>query len=84
MQAWGGCCDQGERDYRQLRGQTGPLVYPAGFLYVFSGLHWLSHGGDVASAQQLFAGLYLLTQAVVLWLYIQAQVYSPAKVIVRQ
>lgn len=26
----------GERDYRNLRGDTGPLVYPAGFVYVYS------------------------------------------------
>lgn len=26
----------GERDYYNLRGDTGPLVYPAGFVYVYS------------------------------------------------
>lgn len=26
----------GERNYRNLRGDTGPLVYPAGFIYVYS------------------------------------------------
>lgn len=26
----------GERNYRNLRGDTGPLVYPAGFVYVYS------------------------------------------------
>jgi alpha-1,3-mannosyltransferase len=67
---------QGERDYRQLKGQTGPLVYPAGFVYVFSALHWATGGGDVASAQAYFGALYLLTQAVVLWLYIRAQASS--------
>eukprot|EP01079_Euglenida_sp_SAG-EU17-18_P004104 gene4104-747_t len=29
----------GERDYTQLRGETGPLVYPAGFLYVYSAFY---------------------------------------------
>ena len=51
-------------------------MYPAGFVYVFSALHWLTGGGDVAAAQAVFAGLYLLTQALVLWLYIQAQASS--------
>lgn len=26
----------GERDYFNLRGDTGPLVYPAGFVYFYS------------------------------------------------
>jgi ALG3 protein len=42
---------QGERDYQNIRGGTGPLVYPAGFLYLFSGLQTASGGGDIAAAQ---------------------------------
>lgn len=42
---------QGERDYQNIRGGTGPLVYPAGFLYLFSGLRALTGGGDIAAAQ---------------------------------
>ena len=63
------CCSgvkivlQGERDYRALKGPTGPLVYPAGFLYVYTALHWLSKGGHILPAQIIFAVLYLLTQA---------------------
>jgi len=26
----------GERNYLNLRGDTGPLVYPAGFVYIYS------------------------------------------------
>jgi ALG3 protein len=41
---------QGERDYRQLRGGTGPLVYPAGFVHLFSTLQRITQD-DVATAQ---------------------------------
>ncbi|KAI9909357.1 hypothetical protein PsorP6_014770 [Peronosclerospora sorghi] len=36
----------GERDYMNIRGDTGPLVYPAGFLYVFSLLHSVTDDGQ--------------------------------------
>ena len=36
---------QGERNYMNLKGDTGPLVYPAGFLYLFSGLYWMTNRG---------------------------------------
>jgi len=68
-------CEQGERDYINISGSTGPLVYPAGFLYLFSGLRAVT-GGDVPSAQAAFAALYLATQAVVLALYVCAKVGS--------
>ena len=61
----------GERDYRQIRGGTGPLVYPAGFLYLY---RWLRHvaggdGTDIRAAQYAFAALYVMNAAVVLSLY---------------
>ncbi len=65
---------QGERDYRELKGQTGPLVYPAGFVYIFAFLHEVTGGGNIAAGQAAFAVIYMLTQAVVLWLYVKAQV----------
>jgi alpha-1,3-mannosyltransferase len=34
----------GELDYMNLKGGTGPLVYPAGFVYLFAGIRWLTHG----------------------------------------
>jgi len=64
--------ESGERDYRNIRGGTGPLVYPAGFLYLFSYLKRLTHKGtDVRAAQFLFLGFYLATQMVVLGIYQQ-------------
>lgn len=36
----------GERDYLNLKGDTGPLVYPAGFVYIFSVFRWLTDGGE--------------------------------------
>ena len=35
----------GERNYELLKGNTGPLVYPAGFLYVFSALYLATNKG---------------------------------------
>ncbi len=61
----------GERNYELLRGDTGPLVYPAGFLYIFSALHWLTdRGANIRLAQWVFAGIYLLNLAVVLQIYL--------------
>jgi len=36
----------GERNYKLMRGDTGPLVYPAGFLYVFSLLKYVTNQGE--------------------------------------
>lgn len=61
----------GERDYAHIRGGTGPLVYPAGFLYLFALFRSLTKA-NVRAAQYIFAGLYLATQACVWGLYQQA------------
>ena len=67
----------GERDYTKLRGQTGPLVYPAGFVYAFAFLRELTLGGNIFYGQLAFAGIYLATQAAVLLLYVRARVVPP-------
>lgn len=60
----------GQLDYTQLRGDTGPLVYPAGFVYFYSALYYLTdRGANVALAQWIFCGMYLLLLALVLFLY---------------
>ncbi|KAL0090653.1 glycosyltransferase family 58 protein [Phycomyces blakesleeanus] len=69
---------EGERDYLNLRGDTGPLVYPAGFVYIYSGLYYLTNKGtNVRLAQYIFAGLYLATQAVVFALYSKSKKFPP-------
>eukprot|EP01135_Chromosphaera_perkinsii_P007547 Nk52_evm3s914 gene=Nk52_evmTU3s914 len=60
----------GDWNYANLRGGTGPLVYPAGFVYIFSALYHLTGNGVlIVRAQYLFAGLYVLFLAVVFVLY---------------
>lgn len=44
----------GELDYANLRGGTGPLVYPAGFVYLFSAIRWLTQA-SVAHAQVCYS-----------------------------
>jgi hypothetical protein len=41
MQEVEGWVVEGHTDYLQLKGDTGPLVYPAGFMYIFAGLRQL-------------------------------------------
>ncbi|KAI9911883.1 hypothetical protein PsorP6_008954 [Peronosclerospora sorghi] len=68
----------GERDYVNIRGDTGPLVYPAGFLYVFSFLHSVTDDGqNIRRAQYIFLGFYLVMIACVLAIYYRARVLPP-------
>ncbi|KAL4516045.1 hypothetical protein Ndes2526A_g00746 [Nannochloris sp. 'desiccata'] len=68
--------DKGERDYINLKGDTGPLVYPAGFVYLFSWLRSITHGA-ILPAQYIFAALYLATQFIVMALYITSCTMPP-------
>ena len=44
--------------------------YPAGFVYIYSTLYYITdHGQDIRLAQYIFAGLYLMNLTVVLILY---------------
>lgn len=69
----------GERNYLNMQGDTGPLVYPAAFVYIFSLLYRLTDDGrNILAAQYIFAVLYLITQAVVLSIYgLQARLRLP-------
>ncbi|EXJ84841.1 hypothetical protein A1O3_05515 [Capronia epimyces CBS 606.96] len=60
----------GERRYGKITGPTGPLVYPALHLYIYTALYYLTdEGTNILRAQIIFAGLYLLSLAVVFACY---------------
>ncbi|KAG5914352.1 dolichyl-P-Man:Man(5)GlcNAc(2)-PP-dolichol alpha-1,3-mannosyltransferase [Claviceps africana] len=66
---------EGERDYTAMEGGTGPLVYPAAHVYSYTALYYLTgRGKNILLAQQLFAGVYVATLAVVLRCYSRAKV----------
>ena len=60
----------GETNYEKLKGDTGPLVYPAFFLYLYSGIRWLTdEGRNIRVGQWLFGLIYLINLGVVLAMY---------------
>jgi alpha-1,3-mannosyltransferase len=70
----------GEHDYVKIAGGTGPLVYPAVHVYIYSGLYWLTdEGRDIKLAQGVFAGLYLFTLGGVMACYRRAKVSFTSK-----
>jgi len=70
MQQVSGFVRDGERDYYRLEGDTGPLVYPAGFLFVYTALHAITEGGsNIRLGQVIFGVLHVLTIAVVVLIY---------------
>lgn len=64
---------EGERDYSNLKGDTGPLVYPAGFLYIYSAIQYVT-GGQVYPAQVLFGFLYIVNLGIMLFIYVKTDV----------
>ena len=72
-------------DYTKFMGETGPAVYPAGYVYVYGFLYKITNGGEnirlgrinsivLYLAQYIFLGLYLATLAVVMVLYHRSKV----------
>ncbi|KAK0061469.1 dol-P-Man:Man(5)GlcNAc(2)-PP-Dol alpha-1 3-mannosyltransferase [Biomphalaria pfeifferi] len=68
----------GTYDYLQLKGDTGPLVYPAGFVYIFMGFYYLTeYGANIHLAQYMFAAIYMLNLLIVFDIYRQAKKIPP-------
>lgn len=59
-------------------GDTGPLVYPAGFVYIYSIFYFITSAGEnIRLAQYLFIGIYLLQMTLVLRLYAKTRKLPP-------
>jgi alpha-1,3-mannosyltransferase len=68
----------GTFDYSQLKGDTGPLVYPAGFVYIFSTLYFLTgYGESIRIAQYIYMVIYLITLYLLYRLYKVCQKVPP-------
>lgn len=64
----------GERNYPSIEGSTGPLVYPAGHVYIYALLYHLTdQGRDILLGQIIFAVIYLATLVIVIASYKQVQ-----------
>jgi len=64
----------GTLDYQYLKGDTGPLVYPAGFVYIFSLFYFATeHGTNVVAGQYLFAVIYCAFMYQVFKLYARCE-----------
>lgn len=73
----------GTFDYSKLKGDTGPLVYPAGFVYLFGILYYITDfGTNIRFAQYIFAGFYMLLLALVFRIYLKTKKVPPYAIII--
>ncbi|KAJ1673496.1 dolichyl-P-Man:Man(5)GlcNAc(2)-PP-dolichol alpha-1,3-mannosyltransferase [Spiromyces aspiralis] len=69
---------EGERNYSLIRGDTGPLVYPAGFVWIYRCLYWLTEGGtNIFRGQLIFIGIYMFNFLIVMCIYRHSSKASP-------
>lgn len=66
---------KGEKNYYNIAGDTGPLVYPGLHVYIYRVLYAITNEGtNILAAQSIFAILYLSSLAVVMTCYRFAKV----------
>lgn len=64
-------------DYSQIEGPTGPLVYPAGHLYVFYLFKELTEGGaNIQNAQFIYLCIYIAQMFLVYKIYSHKRVHK--------
>ncbi|XP_077998646.1 dol-P-Man:Man(5)GlcNAc(2)-PP-Dol alpha-1,3-mannosyltransferase-like [Glandiceps talaboti] len=68
----------GTYDYMELKGGTGPLVYPAGFVYFYLVLYYITgFGANIRLAQYIFAIFYLINLLLVFRIYQRTEKCPP-------
>ncbi|KAG7666070.1 ALG3 [[Candida] subhashii] len=62
--------NDGEILYEDIYGDTGPIVYPAGFVHIYQWIYWLANNGeDIPTVQQAFGYLFVITLILVIASY---------------
>ena len=70
--------NDGELDYSLVKGDTGQIVYPAGFVQIYQVLNWLTEEGtDIHAGQTLFGYLLALTNFLVIIVYTMTPNFQP-------
>lgn len=65
----------GELNYANIFGRTGPLVYPAGHVWIYRFLSWLTYDTqNVPLGQAFFGWLYVVTLFIVFGIYLTLDV----------
>uniref|UniRef100_A0A1I7Y3U4 dolichyl-P-Man:Man5GlcNAc2-PP-dolichol alpha-1,3-mannosyltransferase n=1 Tax=Steinernema glaseri TaxID=37863 RepID=A0A1I7Y3U4_9BILA len=72
------CYMNGTRNYTLISGDTGPIVYPAGHLFIYRFLYSLTDAGtNIRRAQYIFGALYILTILLVFRIYAKTRSIPP-------
>lgn len=70
--------NDGELDYSLVKGDTGQIVYPAGFVQIYQMLNWLTdEGTDIHAGQTVFGYLFALTNFLVIIVYTMTPNFQP-------
>ncbi|KAI3422242.1 hypothetical protein GPALN_012772 [Globodera pallida] len=70
--------ENGQRNYTEIRGDTGPIVYPAGHLHIYRLFYHLTdHGKNIRCAQYIFGVVYLANLLLVFRLYFHSGKIPP-------
>lgn len=70
--------NDGELDYSLIEGDTGPVVYPAGFIQIYQAIHYMTmNGTDIVTAQKLFGYLFSFTVLLICIVYTMTPKLKP-------